>query len=99
MDTTDAVQVQEAFADLLCADPDLTRAEFDAIIEANWGSAGPPPPPTDDIDPAQESPSGALVQPGTPESTRREHVVPPRTGALARLRSPPEPPHPFRIFT
>jgi hypothetical protein len=35
----------DAFADLVCADPLLLRAEFDALIAASWDSE-PPTPPT-----------------------------------------------------
>ena len=35
----------DGFADLVCADPLLLRAEFDALIAASWDSE-PPTPPT-----------------------------------------------------
>jgi hypothetical protein len=34
--------VQEEFLALICADEDLLRAEFDAIIAAGWGQPRPP---------------------------------------------------------
>jgi hypothetical protein len=34
--------VQEEFLALICADEDLLRAEFDAIITASWGQPRPP---------------------------------------------------------
>ena len=36
-------EIREQFVDLVCADPDLMRAEFDAIIEAAWGGDESPP--------------------------------------------------------
>jgi hypothetical protein len=33
------------FVDLVCADPSLLRAEFDALVAASWDSE-PPTPPT-----------------------------------------------------
>lgn len=35
---------QEEFLALLCADEDLLRAEFDAIVAANWDRPRPPRP-------------------------------------------------------
>ncbi len=80
--------MQEAFADLISADPDLVRAEFDAIIEANWGWAEPPA--LTDIDMAHESTFPARVGPRPPEGTRYPKVAPTHASGLARLRSPPE---------
>ena len=40
---TDTMSI--AFIDLVCADPLLLRAEFDALVAASWGSE-PPTPPT-----------------------------------------------------
>ena len=37
--------VPDDFVDLVCADPSLLRAEFDALIAASWDSE-PPTPPT-----------------------------------------------------
>ena len=34
--------VQEEFLALICADEDLLRAEFDAILAAGWGQPRPP---------------------------------------------------------
>jgi hypothetical protein len=38
----------EEFLALVCADQDLVRAEFDAIIAAEWDSPPPGPPDHDD---------------------------------------------------
>ncbi len=35
----------DSFVDLVCADPLLLRAEFDALVAASWHSE-PPAPPT-----------------------------------------------------
>jgi hypothetical protein len=43
-DTASVRGVHAAFADLVCADLELLRAEFDAIIDASWGDAAPPRP-------------------------------------------------------
>jgi len=34
------------FVDLVCADPSLLRAQFDALIHASWDSEPPTPPPS-----------------------------------------------------
>lgn len=38
-------QVEEEFVALVCADAQLLRAEFDAIIAQEWGSPSLPPGP------------------------------------------------------
>ncbi|WP_221320904.1 hypothetical protein [Actinoplanes sp. L3-i22] len=48
----------EAFTELICGDPDLVRAEFDALIGASFDE--PPPPP------APPAPSGAQPAPSPP---------------------------------
>ena len=58
--------MQEAFADLVCADPDLIRAEFDAIIEANWGSADPPASADDDAYMAHRAAAQPMGPSGNP---------------------------------
>ncbi|WP_412747452.1 hypothetical protein [Krasilnikovia sp. M28-CT-15] len=42
-----ATPVEDAFIDLVCADDDLVRGEFDALIAASWPTppAVPPVPP------------------------------------------------------
>jgi len=77
----------EQFIELVCADEDLVRAEFDAIIAAEW----PSPPPV------QPASAGADGRPGRAE--RRGDigaVLSPRAphtgiGGRARQRSPPAP--------
>jgi hypothetical protein len=34
-----------AFADLICADPESLRDEFDALVSASFGQPPSPPPP------------------------------------------------------
>lgn len=48
----------EAFTELICGDPDLVRAEFDALIGANFDEPPPPPAP-----PAPSAAQGAPSQP------------------------------------
>ncbi|MCR3750618.1 hypothetical protein [Lentzea californiensis] len=40
-----AQTLDDEFLALLCADEDLVRTEFDAIIAANWGEPPLPPAP------------------------------------------------------
>src|SRR4051812_12258378 len=40
---TESPTVQDAFWAMVCADPDLLQTQFDAIITAGWGPAGPAP--------------------------------------------------------
>jgi hypothetical protein len=49
----------EAFTELICGDPELVRAEFDAIIGAGFDE--PPPPP------APPAPSAAQPTPSHPQ--------------------------------
>jgi len=85
--TSDSTRtVDEQFLDLICSDEDLLRAEFDAIIAAEW----PSPPTTPRRGAAGERPTsgahrgaGAL---GARPVTRPRH---PGIGEWARQRSPP----------
>ena len=60
--------VDEAFTELICGDPDLVRAEFDALIGAGFDDPpAPPAPPAPSTDP----PAPCPAQPGrspTPEA-------------------------------
>ena len=86
--TSDSTRtVDEQFLDLICSDEDLLRAEFDAIIAAEWPS---PPTTTPRRGAAGERPTsgahrgaGAL---GARPVTRPRH---PGIGEWARQRSPP----------
>jgi len=70
--------LDEELVALLCEDEDLVRAEFDAIIEANWGEPPPPPAPRP---PVPSTPYRDVVHPRW-----RNHVP---IGRSARQRSPP----------
>jgi hypothetical protein len=50
----------EAFTELITSDPDLVRAEFDALISASFNE--PPPPPAPPAPPAAE-PAGPQPEP------------------------------------
>ena len=73
-----AQTLEEEFLALLCEDEDLVRAEFDEIIEANWGE--PPPPPA----PLQPIPSTPYLDRCLPHGRTRVPI-----GRPARQRSPP----------
>jgi hypothetical protein len=38
-------ETETAFADLICADPEWLRDEFDALVSASFGQPPAPPPP------------------------------------------------------
>ena len=78
-----AADTTAAFTNLVCADHELLRAEFDAIIAAGWGwarqhrsgqSAGAPTLPMRN----ETRSAGRTARRGTPKA-----------GAQARQRSPP----------
>jgi hypothetical protein len=86
LDSTD-----EAFLELLCADDDLVRSEFEAIVAANW--VGPPHRPTpvpSPRPPAPAMPEGSWLPPREVPVTE---PVPsgPGDGQRGRERSPPCP--------
>jgi hypothetical protein len=77
----------EQFLELLCADPDWVRAEFDAIMAAEW----PIPPPTGPrrgagADQAPHRPASP-VEPDGAAPARRDRMTPGSASALQR--SPP----------
>ncbi|MFZ0121009.1 MAG: hypothetical protein WAN20_15810 [Pseudonocardiaceae bacterium] len=80
------------FAELVCGDRDLLRAEFDAIIAANWPSHDPPTPPPPHpgslptFRPAHPDPECSAVGGG---ALRPTPVVP--VPARPRERAPPTP--------
>ena len=85
--------VEARLANLICSDPDLLQAEFDAIISAEWDSDGPPGGPRQP--PALRPPS-----PGPPATADHSHPRPPGPPATPRLqrragqRAPPSSPIP-----
>jgi len=62
------------FVDLVCADPQLLRAEFDALVAVSWDSE-PPAPPTS---------IRTLV--GVVDPDRRRHWFPLAVQAVGRPR-------------
>ena len=75
----------EQFLDVLLADEDLLRAEFDAIVAAEWPS--PPPAEPRRRDPADRLPRRHRTRARAARlATRPRH---PGVGAWARERSPP----------
>jgi hypothetical protein len=80
----------EQFLELLCADEDLVRAEFDAIIAAEW----PSPPPAE-----PDHGADAERRPCRPRQRREASVAAlssrprhPGVGGWTRQRSPPSTP-------
>ena len=86
-----APSVEAQFVDLLCDDPDLLQAEFDAIIAAEW-----PEPPGHRFSrgPAGGYPDsrgyGRAAEPVGSTATRPRH---PGIGGWSRQRSPPHDSH------
>jgi hypothetical protein len=89
-DDVDATpNTDEQFLELLCGDEDLLRAEFDAIIAAEW----PSPPPAE-----PECGAGAEQRPRRGWQRRKAGVAArpnqprhPGIGGWTRQRSPPAP--------
>jgi hypothetical protein len=80
-------EADAAFADMVCADPQWLREEFDALIAASFSEPPSPPPP---------APPRVPPNPGTPPPpSRRPSPVPvagtaPTAGPEhGRQRSPP----------
>ena len=82
------VDPDRAFLELICADDDLLRAEFDAIVAASW--VGPPdrprPVPTP-RPPAPAAPMGQWLRAKVP--TTPPVPTGPGDGQRRRERSPP----------
>ncbi|GAA3820688.1 MULTISPECIES: hypothetical protein [Pseudonocardiaceae] len=84
------------FADLICAEPAWVRAEFDAIVAANFGSSATRPLPPHDRPPG---PAPTRRHRGDEASSRRDPLSHAVSGDLARTarrvgareRSPPPP--------
>ena len=76
----------EAFTELICGDPDLVRAEFDALIGAGFDD--PPEPPAPPA-PSAARPAPSPPQPGpSPTPAAGDRGCPP--GAAGNdARSPP----------
>ena len=76
----------EAFTELICGDPDLVRAEFDALIGAGFDDPPEPPAPSA---PSAAQPAPSHPQPGaSPPPAAGDGGRPP--GAAGNdARSPP----------
>jgi hypothetical protein len=86
-----ALTVDERFLEILCADQELLRAEFDAIIAAEWPS--PPPAEPDRGAAAARRPRRARQRreasvAALPSRPRHQGI-----GGWTRQRSPPRTPN------
>jgi hypothetical protein len=77
----------EEFIELLCADEELLRAEFDAIIAAEW--PGPPPADPDHGAGASRRPHRARQRRETSVAGLPNQPRHPGIGGWTRQRSPP----------
>jgi hypothetical protein len=95
MPTVPAVQngtarsLEEEFLDLVYADEELLRAEFDAIIAQEWGARPPPVRPRAASPPTGPNPRRHPAGRGSSPSQRRPRH--PGVGGWGRQRSPPRP--------
>jgi len=93
MPTVPAIQngaarsLEEEFLDLVCADEELLRAEFDAIIAQEWGGRRPPPArPRAAGGTGGPHPRHTAWRGSSPSQRRPRH---PGAGGWRRQRSPP----------
>ena len=84
-DTT--LTADQRFVELLCADEDLLRAEFDAIIAAEWPS--PPPAEPDRGADAERRPRPARQRREASVAALPSRPRHPGVGGWTRQRSPP----------
>lgn len=73
------------FIDLLVADDEWVRSEFEAIVDAGWGGAVPPCPPPDQ---GAREPRRHRCD-GRPTPVQGPHELLARGAAPARQRGPP----------
>ncbi|WP_173165730.1 hypothetical protein [Phytohabitans suffuscus] len=80
----------EAFTELICGDPDLVRAEFDALIGASFDDPPEPPAPPapSAAQPAPSQPAPAQPQPNASPTPVADDGRPP-DAAGNNPRSPP----------
>ena len=79
-----ATATGQAFVDLVCADDELMRAEFDALIAASW----PTPPPVPPVPPRRSAPWPCGLADGQREAARPPiHHIP--DTRWRRQRAPP----------
>jgi len=89
MQATDPRQTGASFAELICADDQWLREEFDALIAANYQPPSPPPPAPPRTPPL---PPGRREQAWLLMARPRPQTVPAHPGGgLRRQRSPPPP--------
>jgi len=82
-----SLAAEEEFLAIVCSDEDLVRAEFDAIIAAEWPSF-PRGPPEDD-DAVERSPGTAGRQPRSGQVRLPNRARHTGIGGWSRQRSPP----------
>ncbi|MDQ1735651.1 MAG: hypothetical protein QOH56_1902 [Pseudonocardiales bacterium] len=78
---------EDEFLEILCSDEDLVRAEFDAIIAAEWPSL--PPDAPDDDDTVERSPGRTRCAPRGGQAGLPDRPRHPGIGGWSRERSPP----------
>lgn len=81
------LDVDEQFLELMCADEELLRAEFDAIIAEEWAGSPPQPDPPAASSGAGPWPRGQRLPRGCLATARRPHH--PGADGWSRQRSPP----------
>ncbi|WP_157693020.1 hypothetical protein [Pedococcus dokdonensis] len=85
--TGTARTVEEEFLDLVCADDEFVRAEFDALVAEVWSSRPPP------ADPSPAARGAGPEQQGGPAPSPTRLLGPrprrPGAGGWRRQRSPP----------
>ena len=89
MHTAGTAQAGATFAELICADDQWLREEFDALIAANYQPPGPPPPApprTPPLPPGHRGQAWSLVAGPRPRAAPAHPG-----GGLRRQRSPPPP--------
>jgi len=81
-----SLAAEEEFFAIVCSDEDLVRAEFDAIIAAEWPSL---PPDTPDDEAVERSPGTAGRQPRSGQVRLPNRARHTGMGGWSRQRSPP----------
>lgn len=84
-----ALRVHEQFVELLCADDDLLRAEFEAIVAAEWPSPPKAPPARRGVARGRPRASARRGRARAVLPSRPRH---PGSDGWARERSPPTDP-------
>jgi len=84
VDAAPETSAGQAFVDLVCADDELMRAEFDALIAASW----PTPPAEPPVPPRRPAPwPCGLALPSSEAARRPIHHIP--DTSWRRQRAPP----------